>query len=1286
MVVASIGLEQDQRGINRAIMRTMKETTVDQEDQVHVEREVQEYSLDHVIASWAHAVRQDGNAIEADKLMELYDKEREGMLYIAMCGHFSAGKSTVINQMCGKRLLPSSPIPTSANVVSIRYGSAHAEISYRSQQVDKPIIESIPLDRLEEVCRDGELIERVNLFEEVEWLRQGAVLLDTPGVDSTDELHREATEAALHMADIVCYVTDYNHVLSEINFAFAKQVAEAGKPLIWIVNQIDKHRETEISFAQYRSSVEMALADWGIHPAGMFFVTMLDPEHKRNEWSLVTAALTQLVEERQPIVQAGIELAARQLFLHHEAQKQKSLEQRHAAWIEELGGEEEVSSARLRLLTAEKELTRLQQRGNTVRDEFQAQLTRLLRDANISPAPLRDLAQEYLKSRSQGFKIGLIGRAAKTEAERERRLQAFEHRWQEELTANIVIHLSNLFREFAQEFGLSGDETVDAMESELPVLGKEWLAQAVQEGSVGSDEYVLNYSRTISEDAKSSIRKAMMQAVEPLIAQLASQMDNEIIRLEQQISELNVTLAQDATYRRMTMELQQAIEKQLRRMEYVYPGRDREVKPLDLMPDLSISAMKQRAARTSSLQKEEQWTASILLSSEDDIGKHLENYGQALSDSLASSAHAASGSDEVMDKQMNARAKWQLAAEQLEWTADMMKGYTSVEHMVEYMRAKAARLRNHSFSVALFGAFSAGKSSFANALMGADLLPVSPNPTTAAINRIVGSDVQHEHQTALIHMKPEDEMLEDLKYALHIMGESSVDRLTIADALKLADRWEPHMLHPAGKPHYSFLQAVKKGYAAAKPQLGQELHVSYEQYRQYVSIESRSAFVSSVDLFADNELTNQGFTFVDTPGADSINARHTGVSFEYIKNADIILFVTYYNHAFSQADRQFLTQLGRVKDSFEMDKMFFIVNAADLASSGAELDSVMEYVRARLQEFGIQSPRLYAVSSLNALEAKLTGQLDQLPRTGFSTFEREFSRFASVELTAMAIQSAAHDVARAKAQLEAMADAARADSNERAARKQQLHDSVTAATQELQSLTKWNDRKRMEQQLDELLYHVRQRMQYRMGESFVLAFNPATLRGDDKDIERSLYQCYVDWQRAFELELTNELLATSLRMEQSAKRNIREAAIERLHKARQQLTQLEYELSTPFQNWPTPQLSTATFVGEISSRKLKSIYRSSKAFFEGGGREELKLTLEKQALEHISRSGEHARDQILTHTATLTSSTLSQIAADYQAAAEQYEASLMYAFGEAADASKLLETANAIKTYMSTVR
>ena len=48
--------------------------------------------------------------------------------------------------------------------------------------------------------------------------------MDTPGVDSTDDAHRLSTESSLHVADLVFYVMDYNHVQSGLNFTFTKNL------------------------------------------------------------------------------------------------------------------------------------------------------------------------------------------------------------------------------------------------------------------------------------------------------------------------------------------------------------------------------------------------------------------------------------------------------------------------------------------------------------------------------------------------------------------------------------------------------------------------------------------------------------------------------------------------------------------------------------------------------------------------------------------------------------------------------------------------------------------------------------------------------------------------------------------------------------------------------------------------------------------------------------------------------------------------------------------------------
>ncbi|MED4609937.1 dynamin family protein, partial [Paenibacillus validus] len=335
------------------------------------------------------------------------------------------------------------------------------------------------------------------------------------------------------------------------------------------------------------------------------------------------------------------------------------------------------------------------------------------------------------------------------------------------------------------------------------------------------------------------------------------------------------------------------------------------------------------------------------------------------------------------------------------------------------------------FTIALFGAFSAGKSSFANALIGERVLPVSPNPTTAAINKIMPPDPEAgwPHGTAKVRMKSRDRLIADVLYSLEVLGEKAV---TIEQALQAIGGLKADRIPGKGKPHYAFLRAVQQGWSGMSDFLGQELRITSDEFGGYAADESKSCFVELIELYYTNPLTEQGVVLVDTPGADSINARHTGVAFDYIKNADAILFVTYYNHAFSHADKQFLLQLGRVKDSFELDKMFFIVNAADLASSAEELEGVVGHVESNLLQHGIRHPRIYPLSSYYALEGKQNGDPQTTEQSGIVRFERDFVRFTFGELTDIAVRAGEADIRRAADTLQRWINSAKSDAADRA--------------------------------------------------------------------------------------------------------------------------------------------------------------------------------------------------------------------------------------------------------------
>jgi len=181
--------------------------------------------INQTLLDIARLMRESGDGIHADKLAEVERKYSSGELTIAFCGHFSAGKSSLVNRLCGHRLLPSSPIPTSANIVAIRNGEPAVKVT-RTDQGEGERTAVIAPEELDAYCKNGEDIASIDISYPIPLLGDRLALLDTPGVDSTDDAHRMATESALHLADVVFYVMDYNHVLSEMNFEFAKKLKE----------------------------------------------------------------------------------------------------------------------------------------------------------------------------------------------------------------------------------------------------------------------------------------------------------------------------------------------------------------------------------------------------------------------------------------------------------------------------------------------------------------------------------------------------------------------------------------------------------------------------------------------------------------------------------------------------------------------------------------------------------------------------------------------------------------------------------------------------------------------------------------------------------------------------------------------------------------------------------------------------------------------------------------------------------------------------------------------------
>ncbi len=274
---------------------------------------------------------------------------------------------------------------------------------------------------------------------------------------------------------------------------------------------------------------------------------------------------------------------------------------------------------------------------------------------------------------------------------------------------------------------------------------------------------------------------------------------------------------------------------------------------------------------------------------------------------------------------------------------------------------------------------------------------------------------------------------------------------------------------------------------------------------------------------------------VDTPGADSINARHTDVAFQYIKNADAILFVTYYNHVFSRADREFLIQLGRVKDTFALDKMFFLINAADLAESEEELEMVKGYIADQLLQYGIRNPRLFAISSLCALEEKQGKNIEKekygiLQNSGITKFEESFTSFMMRDLMLVSVHALYGALQGADQLLVNMINGAKQGNEEKEKQTKKYEAERDQLLHIISSYSVLAEEQAMQNEVKELLYYVQQRLFLRYNDVFTEFINPASLRTDG-NVKVQLQQCVMELVAFIQHDLLQEMRATSLRLE-----------------------------------------------------------------------------------------------------------------------------------------------------------
>ncbi|WP_342387055.1 dynamin family protein [Salinicoccus bachuensis] len=802
-------------------------------------------------------------------------KTYKDQLVFSFIGHYSAGKSSLINHMLNQDILPSSPVPTTSNTVSVEIGDSEEIKAFVDQYRYIPLENYEALRKLN--TRDLD-ITSISMNVPHALFRERTVFQDTPGVDSNTSSHGESANRFLLNSDYIFFTVEYNHVESEHNMKLLKEIAELDIPFSLIINQIDKHDDRELTMETFLSRIRRTLDQWNIIPEHIFTTSIYDSPY--NEINQVTKHIAEIEGAREAYESA------------YHGRIIKNIEDRQLQYLRDaeadLRGQLDISGhpsrdeveAHLAYLEREvenSEIARLHEDPEALRAHVQKALKDIVANSYMYPHQVKSVITDFLKVLAGEIQPGgLFGKRKKA------RMLYEEHK--EKIGQEIAPVLQT-------EINAPVNGMFDSLGLEGTPFKYEWNPGVLIEEEITSlsSNYVMNYLDKLKREIESDITAKALDHLESLEAGHLEQKDTDA-HLAEEIG-LYKSLGE-------VLDLKASLETDNYRHFYIH--LDDEMDRLKLTEPIT------------------------------------HDFGDAEPDRKHYSDSDGPAEADEMDTPYFGRL------------ARMLDGHPRYGAFRTIIKDKLERIENGQVNISVFGGFSAGKTTFINALMGEARLTTSPNPTTATITEIADGERSH----ALY--KTEADLVQSLEIITNRQGGSVNDFLP----------WIRKHKKTVKEAYIPFLTGIETHYDRHRDHLGTDVDMPTSELIDMISADEEAIFIHKAFLSIRNDLTDK-FSIIDSPGINSINERHTKETHNILSASDMIIYVSYYNHVFSRSDERFLQYIKSIKG--EDFPVIFIVNAVDLMKSESDLEKVLDYIRSSLGQLEIKN-RIFPLSAKQALE------------------------------------------------------------------------------------------------------------------------------------------------------------------------------------------------------------------------------------------------------------------------------------------------------------------------------
>ena len=242
---------------------------------------------------------------EVTKLEQMQDIYNKKEYFVAFIGQFSAGKSYLINNLLERKLLPQGITETTPLLTYIRYNDEFNDLNecavlhFQNGASEKISLEEVAniIQKSDDIKWDIENIDYLEIYLQEEILKNGMILLDTPGVNTIIERHEQLLANSLLLSSKIIYVD--GHSPSQVDVDKMTMFKQQGFNVSFVRTHCDEIKSSEESVDQVIDTDLKILEQCGLTKSDCYFVSNINS----SEW------FADIAKIREALVNIGKDVA-----------------------------------------------------------------------------------------------------------------------------------------------------------------------------------------------------------------------------------------------------------------------------------------------------------------------------------------------------------------------------------------------------------------------------------------------------------------------------------------------------------------------------------------------------------------------------------------------------------------------------------------------------------------------------------------------------------------------------------------------------------------------------------------------------------------------------------------------------------------------------------------------------------------------------------------------------------------------------------------------------------------